>query len=164
MLIFKQKLPMDTIMPIKVALPFSSSAIAKKSILKLDLQYDYPVMWYQADYETVELGGSDSAEPVSKEYIIAAIGTGHDWGDTLTQDHYIGTVMICGGSIYKTISHPKSISYRLRKIAFEPWFQDVIMVCGKQSVYIPIRARFKLSKIENIIGTKSHNRHLDAVG
>lgn len=97
MLIFKQKLPMDTIMPIKVALPFSSSAIAKKSILKLDLQYDYPVMWYQADYETVELGGSDSAEPVSKDYIIASIGTGHDWGDTLTQDHYIGTVMIYGG-------------------------------------------------------------------
>lgn len=67
--------------------------------MKLDLQYEYPVMWYQADYETVELGGSDSAEPVSKEYIIAAIGTGHDWGDTLTQDHYIGTVMICGGSL-----------------------------------------------------------------
>ena len=53
MLIFKQKLPMDTLIPIKVTLPFSS----------------------------------------------AAIGTGHDWGDTLTQDHYIGTVMICGGSL-----------------------------------------------------------------
>ena len=99
MLIYKQELPMDTMMPIKVTLPFSSAAIARKSIMKLDLQYEYPVMWYQADYETVELGGSDSAEPVSKEYIIAAIGTGHDWGDTLTQDHYIGTVMICGGSL-----------------------------------------------------------------
>ena len=99
MLIFKQELPMDTVMPIKVTLPFSSAAIARKSIMKLDLQYECPVMWYQADYETVELGGSDSAEPVSKEYIIAAIGTGHDWGDTLTQDHYIGTVMICGGSL-----------------------------------------------------------------
>ena len=53
MLIYKQELPMDTMMPIKVTLPFSS----------------------------------------------AAIGTGHDWGDTLTQDHYIGTVMICGGSL-----------------------------------------------------------------
>ncbi len=99
MLIFKQKLPMDTLLPIKVTLPFSSAAIARKSIMKLDLQYECPVMWYQADYETVELGGSDSAEPVSKEYIIAAIGTGHDWGDTLAQDHYIGTVMICGGSL-----------------------------------------------------------------
>ena len=99
MLIYKQELPMDTMMPIKVNLPFSSAAIARKSIMKLDLQYECPVMWYQADYETVELGGSDSAEPVSKEYIIAAIGTGHAWGDTLTQDHYIGTVMICGGSL-----------------------------------------------------------------
>ena len=99
MLIFKQKLPMDTLIPIKVTLPFSSAAIARKSIMKLDLQYECPVMWYQADYETVELGGSDSAEPVSKDYIIVAIGTGHDWGDTLTQDHYIGTVMIYGGSL-----------------------------------------------------------------
>ena len=99
MLIFKQKLPMDTLIPIKVTLPFSSVEIARKSIMKLDLQYECPVMWYQADYETVELGGSDSAEPVSKDYIIAAIGTGHDWGDTLTQDHYIGTVLICGGSL-----------------------------------------------------------------
>ena len=99
MLIFKQELPMDTMMPIKVTLPFSSAAIARKSIMKLDLQYECPVMWYQADYETVELGGSDSAVPVSKEYIIAAIGTGHDWGDTLTQKDYIGTDKLCGGSL-----------------------------------------------------------------
>ena len=99
MLIFKQELPMDTMMPIKVTLPFSSAAIARKSIMKLDLQYECPVMWYQADYETVELVGSNPDEPVSKDYIIAAIGTGHDWGNTLTQDHYIGTVMICGGSL-----------------------------------------------------------------
>ena len=99
MLIFKQELPMDTLMPIKVTLPFSSVEIARKSIMKLDLQYECPVMWYQADCEAIELGGSDSAEPVSKDYIIAAIGTGHDWGDTLTQVHYIGTVLICGGSL-----------------------------------------------------------------
>lgn len=99
MLIFKQELPMDTMMPIKVTLPFSSVAIARKSILKLDLQYECPVMWYQADYEAVELGGSNSAEPVSRDYIIAAIGTGHDWGDTLTQKDYIGTVKLCGGSL-----------------------------------------------------------------
>ena len=99
MLIFKQELPMDTLMPIKVTLPFSSVEIARKSIMKLDLQYECPVMWYQADGEAIELGGSDSAEPVSKDYIIAAIGTGHDWGDTLTQVHYIGTVLICGGSL-----------------------------------------------------------------
>ena len=99
MLIFKQELPMDTLMSIKVTLPFSSVEIARKSIMKLDLQYECPVMWYQADYETVELVGSNPDEPVSKDYIIAAIGTGHDWGNTLTQDHYIGTVMICGGSL-----------------------------------------------------------------
>ena len=49
MLIYKQELPMDTMMPIKVTLPFSSAAIARKSIMKLDLQYEYPVMWYQAE-------------------------------------------------------------------------------------------------------------------
>lgn len=99
MLIFKQELPMDTLMPIKVTLPFSSVEIARKSIMKLDLQYECPVMWYQADYEAIELRGSNPDEPVSKDYIIAAVGTGHDWGDTLTQDHYIGTVLICGGSL-----------------------------------------------------------------
>ena len=99
MLIFKQKLPMDTLIPIKVTLPFSSAAIARKSIMKLDLQYECPVMWYQADYEMIELGGSNPDEPVSKDYIIVVIGTGHEWGDTLTQGHYIGTVLICGGSL-----------------------------------------------------------------
>ena len=99
MLIYKQELPMDTMLPLKVTLPFSSVAVAKKSVMKVGVQYDCPVMWYQADYETVELGGSTSGEPVGKEYIIAAIGTGHDWGDTLTQKDYIGTVLICGGSL-----------------------------------------------------------------
>lgn len=93
MLIYKQELPMDTMLPLKVTLPFSSVAVAKKSVMKVGVQYDCPVMWYQADYETVELGGSTSGEPVGKEYIIAAIGTGHDWGDSLTRDHYIGTVL-----------------------------------------------------------------------
>lgn len=89
MLIYKQELPTDTIFPIKVNLPFSDKEQAKKFILKLDLQYDSPVMWYQADAQENE----------SREFIIAAIGTGHDWKDELDRDDYIGTILIDEGTL-----------------------------------------------------------------
>lgn len=104
MLIYKQELPMDTLFPQKVRLPFTSVHNAIKAVMKLDLQYDVPVMWYQADYEkydTVQsLTEKDWTEDFQgKEFWLLAIGTGHDWKDGLKLDNYIGTVQLYSGTL-----------------------------------------------------------------
>ena len=89
MLIFKENLPIDTLFNEIVELPFSTAEQARKAILKLDMQYDSPVFWYQADAENAE----------KRKYNIIAIGTGHDWEDDITKDEYIGTLLLYGGTL-----------------------------------------------------------------
>lgn len=87
MLIHKMQLPMDTLDVKKIELPFVSVAEAKAHILKLEKQYGIPCAWYQTD---IHAGSSD----IQKEFYLIAIGTGHDWGDRLSMEEYLGTVLL----------------------------------------------------------------------
>ena len=87
MLIHKMQLPMDTLDVKKIKLPFVSVAEAKAHILKLEKQYGIPCAWYQTD---VHAGFLD----IQKEFYLIAIGTGHDWGDRLSKEEHLGTVLL----------------------------------------------------------------------
>lgn len=88
MLIYKNDLPEDTLDFVKIELPAKDVQDAAKLILKVDLQYGSPKMWYQAD-----------AEGAKKVYTIIAIGTGHPWGDVLTKENYIGSLSLMEGTL-----------------------------------------------------------------
>ena len=92
MLIHKQVLPMDTLDIRKVELPFRSAIEAAQHVLKVEKQGPAGCMWYQAD-----LNGQD--EDINREFVIIAIGTGHDWPETLTKDNYIGTLLFYHDSL-----------------------------------------------------------------
>ena len=90
MLIWKAELPVDTLDIRPINLPFSTTEEAIKHILKADIQYGEPVMWFQADTDE-----SGKVKP-KKEFVIQAIGTGHDYSDVryrkiFRKDNYIGT-------------------------------------------------------------------------
>ena len=51
MLIYKEQLPEDTMDVRLLELPFSTVEAARKAVLKIDMQYGTPCMWYQADAE-----------------------------------------------------------------------------------------------------------------
>ncbi|MBQ7248784.1 MAG: hypothetical protein IJS21_01995 [Deltaproteobacteria bacterium] len=88
MLIFKNNLPVDTLDFVEVRLPAETAEEAAGLVLKVDMQYDAPRMWYQAD-----AGGKEN------DFVILAIGTGHPWGDRLTKANYIGTLPLEGGML-----------------------------------------------------------------
>ena len=88
MLIYKTQLPMDTWDLKTIKLPCPDAESARKSVLKLDIQYDRPCMWYQADVSETE-----------KEYLLIAIGTGHDWGGRLKREEYIGSLLLMEGTL-----------------------------------------------------------------
>jgi len=91
MLIYKQHLPIATVDTRDITLPYKTVAEAKDHILKLDLQYGCPTIWYQAD------GGSKTDET---EYFIAAIGTGHKINsDRINLDSYLGTLQLNDGDL-----------------------------------------------------------------
>lgn len=94
MLIYKEELPIDTLDIRKIALPFKNVADAKNAVLKVDLQYEQPVMWYQADADKKSFQSGET-----KEFLMLAIGTGHDWKDGLTKEEYIGTVLLWEGTL-----------------------------------------------------------------
>lgn len=71
----------------KVKLPFMSVAEAKEHILKIENQYGVPCAWYQADVH-----GNDAN--IQREFYIIPIGTGHDWGDDLHRDEYLGSTLL----------------------------------------------------------------------
>ena len=98
MLIWKEDLPVDTLDLRKIALPFKSVSSFKKHLLKVDLQGNYPVMWFQADDD------SDGIIREQQEFVIQGIGTGHpyttnNWRNVINQDTYIGTVQLMGGTL-----------------------------------------------------------------
>lgn len=88
MLIYKTPLPMDTWDFKTVKLPCPDAAAARKAVLHLDIQYDHPCLWYQAD-----------ASDQEKEYLLIAIGTGHDWGSRLKREEYIGSLLLMDGTL-----------------------------------------------------------------
>ena len=88
MLIDKTPLPIDTLDFKIVRLPCQDAEAARKAVLRLDIQYDLPCMWYQAD-----------ASDQEKEYLLIAIGTGHDWGKDLKREEYIGSLLLMGGTL-----------------------------------------------------------------
>lgn len=87
MLIYKMQLPMDTLDVRKVKLPFSSVAEAKEHILKIENQYGVPCAWYQVDVH-------ENDENIQREFYLIPIGTGHDWGNRLHKDEYLGTALL----------------------------------------------------------------------
>lgn len=91
MLIFKESLPVDTLDIRRITLPFRSQKEAKRAILHLDLQYNEPCMWFQADV--------NGEEEIEKDFYLIAIGTGHPWGEALSGDEYLGTLLLHGGTL-----------------------------------------------------------------
>lgn len=94
MLVYKEKLPTDTIDIKYVELPYDNVEAARRSILHVDLQHGEPCMWYDAK----------EFDLPTKKYLILAVRTGDYWGeyhgeDTLTSDMYIGTVLLEGGAL-----------------------------------------------------------------
>jgi len=66
----------------------------KDQVLKIDSQNDKLCMWC-----LVDLGGENSDYPrVDEDRKIIIVGTGNPMPDYLTQDHYIGTYQLLGGS------------------------------------------------------------------
>lgn len=91
MLIFKEKLPIDTIDVRYVEMPYNTAEEARKAVLHVGFQHGEPCMWYDAiDY--------DCPCP-RRKYLLLAIGTGQNWKDKLTQDMYIGTVLLHNDSL-----------------------------------------------------------------
>ena len=88
MLIFKNNLPVDTLDFVRVRLPAETAEEAAGLVLKVDMQYDAPRMWYQADAGNKE-----------NDFVILAIGTGHPWDNRLTKANYIGTLSLMDGML-----------------------------------------------------------------
>ena len=88
MLIYKEALPADTMDIRVIRLPYADIRDARDAIFHLEMQYGEPCMWYQAD------SGEED-----REYLLIAIGTGHDWEDSLDREAYIGTLLLAGGSL-----------------------------------------------------------------
>ena len=94
MLIYKEQLPEDTMDVRLLELPFSTVEAARKAVLKIDMQYGTPCMWYQADAEEqCWISGKKNS------FLVMAIGTGHDWGHVLSRDGYIGTALLYDGAL-----------------------------------------------------------------
>ena len=91
MLIYKQQLPNNTGIEM-LKLPFDSVEEAKENILHLELQHETPCIWYNVKREQ------------QKEFMIVTIGTGHDWGDTLKREEYIGSLVVEKGLFEKSIN------------------------------------------------------------
>ena len=94
MLIYKEQLPEDTMDVRLLELPFSTVEAARKAVLKIDMQYGTPCMWYQADAEEQCLISGKK-----NSFLVMAIGTGHDWGHVLSRDGYIGTALLYDGAL-----------------------------------------------------------------
>ena len=98
MLIWKENLPTDTLDICEVELPFADIKSAKQHILNIDMQYNKPVMWFQADDD------SDGKVKKKKSFIIMGIGTGHPYTDDkcreiVNRNSYIGTSVLAGGTL-----------------------------------------------------------------
>lgn len=87
MLIYKMQLPINMLDVRKIKLPFASVAEAKEHILKIEKQYEIPCAWYQTDIH-------DVSSNIQKDFYLIPIGTGHDWGDRLSKEEYLGTVLL----------------------------------------------------------------------
>lgn len=94
MLIYKEQLPEDTMDIQLLELPFSTVEAARKAVLKIDMPYGTPCMWYQADAEEQCLISGEK-----NSFLVMAIGTGHDWGHDLSRDGYIGTALLYDGAL-----------------------------------------------------------------
>lgn len=81
MLIFKEQLP-ACVGRQTVKLPFANLKQAKENIMHLGVQYGRPCIWFNV------------VEKEWKEFIIFAIGTGHDFKEHLTKEQFIGTIVL----------------------------------------------------------------------
>lgn len=89
MLIYKEELPIATADIRQISLPCRTIEEAKRFILKVDVQYNFPCMWYQADPCTD-----------CEKFNIVAIGTGHHIeSKLLSPESYIGTCILDGGDL-----------------------------------------------------------------
>ena len=80
MLVYKEQL-LDCTGVLPIELPYENVKEAKENILHLEVQFDNPCMWFNV------------LEKDKKEFLIVSIGTGHNWGDTLHRDEYLGSLV-----------------------------------------------------------------------
>jgi hypothetical protein len=81
MLIFKEQLPDCTDIE-DIELPYDNVEEALDNILKISLQYDKPCIWF------------NKIDKPLKKFKVVVVGTGHDWGDALKLEEYIGTLLL----------------------------------------------------------------------
>lgn len=84
MLIYKEELMNNTGFQ-EIKLPYDDAEEARANILHIGMQYDAPHMWF------------DALRDELKEFLIVCIGTGHDWGDKLRREEYIGSMVVADG-------------------------------------------------------------------
>lgn len=106
MLIYKEKLPTDTIDIRCVELPYKSAEEARQAVLHVGLQYGEPCMWYDAITHDL---------PTNK-YLILAVGTGHYWGKYHDEE---------------TLTNIQTIDFRLR---LPERFLHICNACGKREI------------------------------
>lgn len=91
----------------EVELPFKNGREARANVMNVGLQFEVPRLWYNVKRDEYS------------DFMIVTIGTGHDWGNKLTKDEYIGSVLVAGDTL---VWH----YFLLSKKEFEERFADEI--------------------------------------
>ena len=86
MLIFKHELPNEVGVDV-VKMPYDSVEEARANIFHLDVQRGVPCMWFNHESNKTE-----------KTFGLVVIGTGHNWGNLLKKEEYIGSLLVAGGT------------------------------------------------------------------
>ena len=68
----------------EISLPFKTSKDARDNIMFIGLQHELPRVWFNVKEEE------------NQDFVLLTIGTGHDYGDLLEKEDYIGTVLVDG--------------------------------------------------------------------
>lgn len=68
----------------EVELPFKTGREARANIMSVGLQFEVPRLWYNVKRDEYS------------DFVIITIGTGHDWGNKLTKEEHIGSVVLEG--------------------------------------------------------------------
>ena len=91
----------------EIELPFKTGREARANVMNVGIQFEVPRLWYNVKRDEYS------------DFMIVTIGTGHDWGNKLTKDEYIGSVLVDGDSL---VWH----YFLLSKKEFEERFADEI--------------------------------------
>ncbi|MBR4981929.1 MAG: hypothetical protein IKY94_05165 [Lachnospiraceae bacterium] len=71
----------------EVELPFNTGREARANVMSVGLQFEVPRLWYNVKRDEYS------------DFVIITIGTGHDWGNKLTKEEHIGSVVLEGSGL-----------------------------------------------------------------